>query len=223
MGRKPGRPRAGEEPLSRERILGAALRIVDEGGAEALRMRGLAGALGVDPMAIYRHLPGKAAIMAGLAELVFAEMPAPPELGHWRERVRAVALAYIERAIAHPNLVLHMIVDPEVAAGVGLVVGEALFAALSEAGLAPAQVVRAADLIVDYLNGYALAARSGRLGQPGEREAIRAQLVTLPDERYPTLRRVFAAVRDDQVAADVAIGLEIILAGIEAQAATERR
>lgn len=218
MGRRPGRPRAGEEPLSRERILRAALRIVDEGGVGALRMRGLAEALGVDPMAIYRHLPGKAAILGGLVELVFAELPAPPEHGDWRARVRAAAGAYIERAAAHPNLVLHMIVDPDVAAPVGLAVGEALFAALGEAGLAPAQVVRAADLIVDYLNGYALAARSGRVGQPGERDEIRARLAALPADRHPALRRTLAAVRDDEVRGDVAAGLEIILAGVAAGA-----
>ena len=61
MGRRLGRPKAGQELLTRERILDAALRLVDEQGMAALSMRRLAAELGVDPMALYHHLPGKAA------------------------------------------------------------------------------------------------------------------------------------------------------------------
>ena len=53
MGRRPGRPRAGNEKLTRERILRAALQLVDDHGVDALSMRRLAADLGVDPMAIY--------------------------------------------------------------------------------------------------------------------------------------------------------------------------
>jgi AcrR family transcriptional regulator len=73
-----GRPRAGTERLSREAILQAALRIVDDEGLDAMTMRRLAATLGVNPMSIYHHLPNKAAVFAGLAELVFAGIdPAP--------------------------------------------------------------------------------------------------------------------------------------------------
>ncbi len=56
MARKPGRPRAGQEPISRELILEAALRLVDEHGMEALSMQRLAAEFGVDPMAIYPRI-----------------------------------------------------------------------------------------------------------------------------------------------------------------------
>src|SRR5262245_9635166 len=63
MARRPGRPRAGQAPLTRERILAAAMRLADEQGIASLSMRRLAADLGVDPMAIYHHLPGKAAVV----------------------------------------------------------------------------------------------------------------------------------------------------------------
>ena len=68
MARRAGRPRTGEEPLTRERILSTALSMVDEEGIEALSMRRLARELGVDPMAIYHHLPNKRALLSGLIE-----------------------------------------------------------------------------------------------------------------------------------------------------------
>src|SRR5215211_2966649 len=104
VGRSPGRPRSGAEALTREGILRAAIRLVDEHGMAALSMRRLARELGVDPMAIYHHLPGKAAVVSGMVEVVLREMPAVAENGLWREPVRAFAEAYRGLALAHPNL-----------------------------------------------------------------------------------------------------------------------
>ena len=72
-----GRPRAGQEALSRGRILDAALRLVDEEGMGALSMRRLGAELAVNPMSIYHHLPGKGAVISGLVELVFSGMRVP--------------------------------------------------------------------------------------------------------------------------------------------------
>src|SRR5215218_11345733 len=69
-----GRPRVGRELLSRGRILGAALRVVDEEGMDALTMRRLGAELDVNPMSIYHHLSGKDAVISGLVELVFSGM-----------------------------------------------------------------------------------------------------------------------------------------------------
>ena len=77
MARRVGRPRAGEEALTRGRILVAALSLVDEEGIEALSMRRLAKELGVDPMAIYHHLPNKRALLSALVGQVFSGMRVP--------------------------------------------------------------------------------------------------------------------------------------------------
>jgi TetR/AcrR family transcriptional regulator, tetracycline repressor protein len=87
-----GRPRAGQEALSRGRILDAALRLVDEEGMGALTMRRLGAELGVNPMSIYHHLPGKDAVISGLVELVFSGMRMRYSEGSsWQDRVRAWA------------------------------------------------------------------------------------------------------------------------------------
>jgi len=65
-------------PLSRLRIAQAALAIVDRDGLEALSMRRLGAELGVEGMAIYRHFPNKAAVLAGVVEVLLGELVIPP-------------------------------------------------------------------------------------------------------------------------------------------------
>lgn len=219
MIRKLGRPKAGQESLTRERILVVALRLVDEQGVEALSMRRLAAELAVDPMAIYHYLPNKQAILAGLIELVFAEWPVPLTVSpDWQEGVRDFARAYHQLTRAHPNLTLYLVTEAEFGAAAALAATESLYAALAGAGLAPGIIVRAADLIVDYLNGFALAESSGRFGLPGERQALLTRLSESPTEQYPTLRQVLAALSETELAANFEAGLDLILAGLAALA-----
>jgi AcrR family transcriptional regulator len=105
--KRTGRPRGDAPNLTRERILRAALALVDREGMAALSMRRLATTLGVDPMAIYYHLDGKAAVVAGLVELAFGELPVPaPDSDDWRAQVRAIAGAYRDLALSHPKILI---------------------------------------------------------------------------------------------------------------------
>jgi len=222
MPRKPGRPKAGETTLTRADILNAALRLIDAHGVDALTMRRLAAALGVDPMTLYRHLPDKAALLTCVVEMVFTGFHVPCVPGaDWREQVRAFAHAYHRLVTAHPHLIIYLITHADAAAPAALAAGETLYAALTHAGLTPRQTVHAADLIVDYLNGFALAASSGRLDQPGQYADLYARLDALPSTAYPVQRAVFGALAAVGLAADYATmplaGLEIILDGISAQ------
>ena len=61
--------------LSRSVILQAALAIVDRDGVDRLSMRRLSNALGRDPVMLYRHVPNKAAVLDGVAEIVLAQLP----------------------------------------------------------------------------------------------------------------------------------------------------
>jgi len=69
----PARKVATREPLTRDRVLAAARDLADEDGLDALTMRRLAEALGVEAMSLYHHVPNKDAILDGLVELAFAE------------------------------------------------------------------------------------------------------------------------------------------------------
>jgi AcrR family transcriptional regulator len=223
MARRAGRPRAEEEPLTRERILEAALSLVDREGIEAFSMRRLAKQLGVDPMAIYYHLPNKRALLSGLVEKVFSEMrvTGPEESGEttsWRERVRAWARAFRDVARAHPKLVPHLASYPEAAVEATLESTEELYAAFEAAGMPPSQIVGAVGVVVDYLNGFALAEASGALGEADEQREMLAMLDARPRGELPVMRRTLGALPSEDLPTNFEFGLEVVLAGLEATA-----
>jgi AcrR family transcriptional regulator len=220
MARRAGRPRAGEETLTRERILSAALALVDEEGMEALSMRRLAKELGVDPMAIYHHLPNKRALLSAIIERVFSEMrvPEPEGVEGWRERVRAWARAFREVARAHPRLVPHLASYPEAAAEATLESTEELYAAFEAVGMAPRQIVGAVGVVVDYLIGFALAEASGAVGESDEQREMIEMLDARPRGELPAMRRTLGALAGEDLGTDFEFGLEVVLAGLEATA-----
>jgi TetR/AcrR family transcriptional regulator, tetracycline repressor protein len=218
-----GRPRAGQEALSRGRILDAALRLVDEEGMGALTMRRLGAELGVNPMSIYHHLPGKDAVISGLVELVFSGMRVRYSEGSsWQDRVRAWAEAYRGLVRSHPNLVLEIVSNAAAATEAVLLVNEPLYGALDESGLPPAEVVRAADSVVDFVHGFALAEGAQPLGHPFDRRELLERLEAGIADGLPATSRVFGALTRDEACYDFDrgfdAGLVILLKGIEASA-----
>lgn len=83
-------------PLSRERVLAAAVSLADRGGIEKLTMRGLAESLDVEAMSLYYHVANKEALLDGMAEVVIEEVlqaiaDLPPVTGpdDWKQAMRA--------------------------------------------------------------------------------------------------------------------------------------
>ena len=218
-----GRPRAGQEPLTRERILEAALRVVDGEGMEALSMRRLAAELGVNPMSIYHHLPGKGAVVSGLVGKVFSGMRVPPSGGlPWQGRVRAYARAHREVVRSHPNLALRIVSDAAAVSEAVLLGGEPLYGALEDAGLPPARIVRAADSVVDFVHGFALGEASNPSGDFDVGRELLVRLKARPSGEVPALRRVFGALGEEGARYDFdagfEAGLDILVKGVEAVA-----
>lgn len=209
-GRRPGRPRANQSGLTQRSILTAALALVDEHGLDALSMRRLAAELGVDPMSIYHHLPNKAAIVSGLVSEVFSRMPTDMPGGSWEERVRAWAVAYRGLALAHPNLVLQIVTDAAAVSEAAIAISEPLYAALDAGGLAPQDVVAAADTIVDFVNGHTLGVAGPARAGPDE---LVERLAALVPDTTPTMRRVHAA-GGTASGSGFDAGLAIILRGL---------
>lgn len=223
--RRPGRPSAGRVRLDRSKILEVALAVVDAEGLGALSMRRLGSELGVDPMSLYHHVPGKAALVSGLVERVFAEMQEPTAIGAWEERVRAWAASYRRLTLSHPNLVLQIVSDPAAVSTAMLLVSEPLYRALSDAGLPPAAIVRAAGSLVDFVNGFVLAEASTP-HTAGDEATILARIEAGPADRLPTLQRVYSALRDQGAVltfdAGFDAGIDTLVAGIGALAGKAR-
>jgi AcrR family transcriptional regulator len=94
--------RARRKPLSRERVLGAAIGLADAEGIEALSMRKLARELGVEAMSLYNHVANKDAILDGIVEVVAAEAELPAEGTEWKSAIRQSAIATRDMFVRHP-------------------------------------------------------------------------------------------------------------------------
>ena len=89
-------------PLSRERVLGAAVALADSGGFESLSMRKLANELGVVPMALYKHVANKDELLDGMIDVVVGEIDPPLEGEDWKTAVRTRILSARRALLRHP-------------------------------------------------------------------------------------------------------------------------
>ena len=92
----------GREPLSRERIVRAAVRLADAAGIETISMRRVGAELGVEAMSLYRYVSGKDDLVDAMVETVVTEFPAPDPGLDWRGRLREIALGAYLVLIDHP-------------------------------------------------------------------------------------------------------------------------
>jgi len=93
----------GDGKISREKVLAAALDIIDRDSVDGLSTRRLARALDRDPMILYRHAPNKAALLDGVAETVLAKLTVDVTDPDWAGQLRSVARSYRALALAHPH------------------------------------------------------------------------------------------------------------------------
>jgi AcrR family transcriptional regulator len=89
-------------PLSRERVLRAAVALADAGGVESLSMRKLAQRLGVVPMALYKHVANKDELLDHMVDVIVAEIDPPAAGAGWKAAIRQRALSARRALLRHP-------------------------------------------------------------------------------------------------------------------------
>ncbi|UGQ13328.1 TetR/AcrR family transcriptional regulator [Yinghuangia sp. ASG 101] len=160
-----GRPR--QPLLSRDRIVAAALALVDAEGLDAVSTRRLATELGVSGPALYNHFATKDELIDAVVDSVLGEVdvdvlraPRPSDAGAWQEPVAAWARSYRAALAAHPNVV------PALAPGPGrrpnaLRMADAVFGLLVASGWPRAQATRIGVLMRYFVTGSALGSFAG--------------------------------------------------------------
>src|SRR3982074_1363850 len=89
-------------PLSRERVLRAAVALADESGTGSLSMRKLGDALGVEAMSLYNHVANKGDLLDGMVDFVFSEIDLPAGGADWKTSMRQRAVAVRQALACHP-------------------------------------------------------------------------------------------------------------------------
>jgi TetR/AcrR family tetracycline transcriptional repressor len=90
------------EPLTRDRVIEAALRVMDEEGLEAVSMRRVAREVGVEAMSLYHHVDDKEDLLDGICEHVMADFDFPEPVDDWAENCRRGARAWRRLLQDHP-------------------------------------------------------------------------------------------------------------------------
>ena len=89
-------------PLTRARVLEVAVELADRDGFDGLSMRKLGQELGVDAMALYRHVRNKDDLLDGLIEVIVGEIDRPATSGDWKATLRAQVMAARQAMLRHP-------------------------------------------------------------------------------------------------------------------------
>ncbi len=209
------------KPLSRERILKAALALVDKDSIESLSMRNLAAQLNVEAMSLYKHVANKDAVLDGLVELILREMEIPATGTPWREAMRRRAWSVRHTILRHPWA--SALIESRLAPGEArLSYADRVLSILNSAGFSTTAQYRAFQLLDSYVYGYVLQEVNWPTKESDRKMMVVRLKEFLHDGRYPNLVSVIEQASWLNVApgekpydADFQFGLELILDGIE--------
>jgi AcrR family transcriptional regulator len=204
-------------PLSRSRVLQAAVALADEAGLEAFSMRGLAQELGVVPMALYKHVANKDELLDGMVDIVFSEIELPSGDLDWRSAMRRRAISTREALKRHSWAIGMM--ESRHPGSANLRSHNAVMGCLRKAGFSFEMAVHAYSVQDAYIYGFALQERDLGFETPdsaGEAAQRRAETIGALDD-YPYLVEIAtklpASGYDNAV--EFAWGLDLILDGLE--------
>lgn len=201
--------------LTRERIVEAAISLLDREGEKGFSMRKLAGKLEVDPMALYHHHASRGALIHEVLQAMMADFEMPPPGGDWRADLRALCGGLRRLARRHPGAFrVYEYYDRWLPAEHR--VNEAFHATLLSAGFDGQATVRAVRLLLTYTEAFAVDEISGWLDpyDPAERVELIDSLAAGAFPATAGLVEEIAAVDAD---AEFDFGLDVLIAGLEAQ------
>ena len=147
--------------IGRAAILEAALAIADDQGLDAVTMHTVARRLHVTPMALYRHVAGKAALLDGLVEVLLTEILLTARELPWDEFLPALAAGIRVTARRHPGIFPLLLSRPAVTPAV-TGVRDAVYHALRQAGVPDTNVARTERLLSTAVLGFAVSEAAGR-------------------------------------------------------------
>ena len=205
-------------PLSRERVLDAAVASADQSGIGSLSMRKLGEALGVEAMSLYNHVASKAELLDGMIDLVFGEIGLPSAGAGWKAAMRQRALSARQVLSRHPWAIGLM--DSRRAPGPAtLRHHDAVLGCLRDGGFPVALAAHAFSVLDSYIYGFALQEASLPF-DTGEETAELAEMIMarFPPGAYPhltelTVEHVLQPGYDYGNEYD--FGLDLILDGLE--------
>jgi AcrR family transcriptional regulator len=208
-------------PLSRERVLDAAIKLADQGGLESLSMRKLGQELGVEAMAVYYHFANKDEVIDGIVDIVFSQIDLPASGADWKSAMRQRAVSLRDVLLRH-RWAIGLMESRRKPGPANLRHHDVVIGSLRSAGLDMPTIAHAYSLVDSYIYGFALFTMNLPF-DPSEEVAELGQgvLRAFPVNAYPNLVAYISAMRPGYNYGDeFEYGLDLILDGLDRASST---
>jgi len=173
-------------PLSKDRVLRAAISLADEGGIESLSMRKLAQMLGVEAMSLYNHVANKDDILDGIADLVWSQIELPSGEQDWEAAIRKCAISAHDALVQHP-WACNLIMSSTRVRPARLRYMEALLRQLRETGFSADETYHAYHALDSHILGFTLWQLGHTMSGDGPRIRTKAELAVFVATVFPEL------------------------------------
>ena len=205
------------KPLSRERVLDAAIALADRDGLDALSMRKLAQALGVEAMSLYNHVANKGDLVDAMVDRVIAEIELPD--GEWEDAVRRCAISAHAAFTRHPWACEPAMSPSRLPSepNARMRYMEWLLGQLRRAGFSPELAYRGYHALDSHILGFTLWELSHRMDAEGLEEAADNFLKQVSPDEYRYLIEHIRQHMDESLrdgTGDFEFGLELVLDGL---------
>jgi TetR/AcrR family tetracycline transcriptional repressor len=208
-----------EPAIDIDRIVKAALELLDQVGLTGLSMRHLAERLGIQAGTLYWYIRDKQELLSLLAEAICTEIQPPDLTAPWRTQLELLMREYRRVLLAHRDAA-HVLAATLPAGAYRLRLVDLSLAAVRAAGFEAWEAMRAGRLLVDYTTGfvqdeYVTAARP----TPEATEtSYREHLPTIAEvsaQEYPSIAALGPYLVDRDGDARYGFGLSLILDGLQ--------
>ncbi|PPK97448.1 AcrR family transcriptional regulator [Kineococcus xinjiangensis] len=223
----PPRPTTAVSPrqLSPERVVQAAVEFVDKHGLAELSMRRLGAYLGVDPMALYRHVAGRDALLDAVVEVVVEDVldtmrRETADSSSWQDYLHRLAFAVRGAALEHPQVFPLVATRPPAAPWLRPPLRsvrwvELFLSTLRRAGFTGRQAVAAYRAFTSFLLGHLLLEVSALGVDTGPEPELEPDGDTEDLDDFPTVRGLQPELTEDHSAAEFQRALDDLLARVE--------
>ncbi len=204
-------------PLSRERVLRAAIGLADARGIGSLTMRKLAQELGVEAMALYYHVANKDEILNAITDLVVGEFELPAPGTDWKAGIRTTAISANDVLVRHP-WAASLMLSATGASPARWRYMNAILGSLREAGFSEGETDHAYHALDSHITGFTLWEVQIQIDPATMPDMAATFLRALPAGEYPYLVEhvhQHLAERNPDDEGSFAFGLDLILDGLE--------
>jgi AcrR family transcriptional regulator len=203
-------------PLSKERVLRAAMKLADEGGIKAISMRKIAQELGVEAMSLYNHVASKDEIVDGIVDLVATEIDLAPTGDDWKEAMRRRVISAHEVLLQHP-WACSLWMSSQTLGGPRMRYADAVLRGFREGGFPEELTYHAFHVIQSHIMGFTMYVASFEFDVEDLERLAAEFLETFPADEYPDLADHIRqhAEPGDEHEDTFEFGLELVLDGLE--------